>query len=150
MEIDLNIDNEPNDFRTVPPGTYLCEVAEVRPTVTQAGDPRWSLKLVVVEGEHAGTQAAWDSLVFSTRGRDRVKSVFRAFDIPNEGVVAVEPQDLHGRRALVEVRSTQYVNREGKPTLDNEVPYRGYRAAPDGAGAERSSPGVDEDAGVPF
>ena len=45
-------------------------------TSTRAGDERWSLRLVVAEGQHVGKQAAWDSLVFSTRGRARA----RAFD----------------------------------------------------------------------
>ena len=66
--------SEVTDFVTVPPGTYLCRVADVRTGTTRSGDERWGLKLVVAEGQHVGRQATWDSIVFSNRGRARATS----------------------------------------------------------------------------
>lgn len=117
----------------VPPGTYRCRVAEVRPGTTRAGDERWSLRLVVEEGEFAGKQAAWDSLVFSARGRARARLVFAALGLPARGRVQVALADLEGKQAMVTVRKAEYVSPvEGGQTVvvRNEVPYCGWEAIP--------------------
>jgi len=74
---------------TVPAGAYVCRVADVRPGTTRAGDERWSLQLVVATGPHAGILAAWDSLVFSVRGRARARYVLVALGLPAKGRVQV-------------------------------------------------------------
>ena len=131
MELDFNAAEEVTDFVTVPAGTYLCEIAEVRPTETRAGDPRWSMRLVVAEGEYIGRQAAWDSLVFSLRGRSRARIVFGVLGLPNKGIVDVKPGDLEGRRAFVEIQPAEFTHADGTTIRRNEVPYNGYRAVPD-------------------
>lgn len=132
MEINLD-DNSGRkiDFATIPAGTYLCRIAEVRPGTTRAGDERWSLRLEVAEGEHVGKQAAWDSIVFSVRGKARARMVLAALGLPAEGRVQIEPKDLEGRTALVEVRPAEYQTPSGDVVRRNEVPYDGYR--PQGA-----------------
>jgi hypothetical protein len=120
------------NYAQVPDGTYRCRVSEVRPGTTRAGDERWSLALVVVEGEHAGKLAAWDSLVFSTRGRMRARMVLVALGLPKKGRVQIEPADLAERQALVEVRTAVYTAPSGEQIRRNEVPYDGWRAAPAG------------------
>lgn len=164
MEIDFDASDRLSDFVTVPAGTYLCRVAEVRTGTTRAGDERWSMRLVVAEGQHIGKQAAWDSLVFSSRGRARARSVLQALGLPAAGKVQLEPADLEGRTALVEVRPAEYQGPSGDVVRRNEVPYDGFRAVPAvddsaatsaGAGpksrstSRRSGPAVDDDA-VPF
>lgn len=119
------------DFVSIPAGTYLCEIAEVRVGTTKAGDPRWAIRLVVAEGEFTGRHAAWDGLVFSTRGQARVRRVFGELGLPNEGRVEIEPADLQGRRALVEVGPTEFVTPAGETIRRNDVPYDGYRAVPE-------------------
>lgn len=114
---------------TVPPGTYLCQVAEVRVGTTTAGDERWSLRLVVAEGPHLGQHAAWDSLVFSTRGRARARMVLKAFGVRTDRDDHVGPTVLEQRQALVEVRAAEYLNPLGEQVCRNEVPYDGYRMA---------------------
>lgn len=128
MEINLD-DNSGReiDFIAVPAGTYLCRIAEVRPGTTRAGDERWSLRLVVAEGEHVGKQAAWDSIVFSVRGRARARMVLAALGLPSQGKVTIEPKDLEGRTAMVEVRPAEYQTPSGDVVRRNEVPYDGYR-----------------------
>lgn len=131
MEIDFDAADHTSDFVTVPAGTYFCRIAEVRAGTTRAGDDRWSLRLVVAEGEHVGKQAAWDSLVFSTRGRARARLVFAALGLPSQGRVQIEPKDLEGRNCLVQVRPAEYAAPGGETVRRNEVPYDGYRQMPE-------------------
>ena len=131
MEIDFDAADRVSDYVTVPAGTYLCRVAEVRPGQTRAGDERWSLRLVVAEGQHVGKQAAWDSLVFSVRGRARARLVFAALGLPAKGRVQIEPADLEGRHAFVQVRPSEYSSPAGDLVRRNEVPYDGYKPAVD-------------------
>ena len=133
MEIDFDAKDSVSDFISVPAGTYLCRIAEIRIGTTRAGDERWSMRLVVAEGQHVGKQAAWDSLVFSTRGRSRARLVLQALGMPTRGKVEIEPADLEGRSALVTVRPAEYESTAGNVVRRNEVPYDGYRAAEAGA-----------------
>lgn len=137
MEIDL--DSKSHDYTTIPPGRYLCQVAEVRPGITRAGDERWSLRLTVVDGPHVGKQAAWDSLVFSARGRIRARHVFAALGLPSAGKVQIEPKDVEHRKAWVEVRPATYTSPDGAQVTRNEVPYDGY-SPPDGG--DSTTPGA--------
>jgi hypothetical protein len=132
MEIDFDQKGSTSDFVTVPAGTYVCRVAEVRAGQTRAGDERWSMRLVVAAGQHVGKQAAWDSLVFSTRGRSRARTVLQALGLPSSGKVQIEPADIEGKTALVEVRPSEYEAPSGETVRRNEVPYDGFRAVPDG------------------
>jgi hypothetical protein len=132
LEIDFDADARLTDFVTIPPGDYLCRVAEVREGTTRGGDERWSFRLVVAEGSHVGKQAAWDSLVFSNRGRARARTVFAAFGLPSSGKVQVSPTDLEGRTVIVSVRPAEYQSPTGETVRRNEVPYDGYKAPPAG------------------
>lgn len=134
MEIDFDAADRVSDYVTIPAGTYACRIAEVRCGSTRGGDERWSLRLVVAEGVHVGKQAAWDSLVFSQRGRARARIVMQALGLPASGKVNIEPKDLEGRAALVEIRPSEYQNSAGEMIRRNEVPYDGYRALPESGG----------------
>lgn len=116
------------NFIDVPAGTHLCRVAEVRISTTRAGDERWALRLVIAAGEFMGRQAAWDSLVFSVRGRARARFVFAALGL--SGTKDIKATDLEGRQANVEVRPVQYLLPDGTPVSRNEVPYDGYGRVP--------------------
>jgi hypothetical protein len=126
---------DPFDYTTVPACTYVCRIDDVRPGTTRAGDERWSLRLVVADGGHAGRFAAWDSIVFSVRGRMRARAVLAALGLPKAGTVRIEPADVLGRMALVEVRPAEYAAPDGTTVRRNEVPYDGWRALPAGGGA---------------
>jgi hypothetical protein len=132
---DIDFDGNAHDFVTVPAGTYRVRVAEVRPGLTRAGDERWSLRLVVSEGPYVGKQAAWDSLVFSSRGRARARQVLGALGLPTKGRVSIEPRDVEGREARVEVRPAEYASPSGEVVRRNEVPYDGWRAIDAAEGA---------------
>ncbi len=139
MEIDFDAQDAISDFISVPAGTYLCRIAEVRTGSTRAGDERWSIRLVVSEGMHVGKQASWDSLVFSVRGRTRARLMLQAFGLPSKGKVQLQPADLEGCTALVEVRPSEYQAPSGQIVRRNEVPYDGYRSAVDGADSSRGA-----------
>ena len=153
MEFDFDAADRLNDYVTVPPGTYVCRIAEIRAGTTRAGDERWSMRLVVAEGQHVGKQAAWDSLVFSSRGRARARMVLQALGLPASGKVQIEPADLEGRTALVEVRPSEYQSPSGEVVRRNEVPYDGFRAAYDTPGASpappATAPGIGKRPAVP-
>lgn len=117
------------NYTTVPEGTYRCRIDEIRQGCTRAGDLRWSLRLIVTEGEYRGRQAAWDSLVFSTRGRARVRKVLKAFGLPGTlAQLELDPDDLQGQEAMVKVLQATYTSASGETVTRNEVPYDGYSA----------------------
>ena len=143
MEVDFEGVEEISDYVSVPAGTYLCQVAEVRTGRTKHGDERWGLRLVVAEGEDAGRYAAWDGLVFSLRGRTRLRRVFGALGLPTTGKVEVMPKDLEGRRAFVEVRPVEYANPgTGEVIRRNEVPFDGWTPIENGRGDGTARPGT--------
>ena len=117
--------SDPIDYTSVPPGTYRCRIAEVRDRETRGGDVLLALRLVVADGDVEGRTAAWDNLVFSSRGVARVRQVLRAL-----GVKLDRPGelDLVGAEALVTVRPAEYLSADGETIRRNEVPYDGYRA----------------------
>jgi len=133
VDLDFDAIEKVSDFVSVPEGSYLCEIAEVRNGVTRNDDERWSLRLVVAEGEYCGRHAAWDSLVFSTRGQVRVRLVLEALGLPTKGRVQLKSEDLMGLRAFVEVRPEEYQHPDtGNVVRRNAVPYRGYRTVQSG------------------
>ena len=79
MQFDFDKQRSLTDYVTIPAGTYLCRVEEVRAGTTRAGDERWSMKLVVagqdaVSGKAKGAlprQPAEDFCV----GHDTAKAV---------------------------------------------------------------------------
>ncbi|MCU0867869.1 MAG: hypothetical protein MUC36_29135, partial [Planctomycetes bacterium] len=82
----------------------------------------------------------WDSLVFSTRGRARARMVLQALGLPASGKVQIEPADLEGRAALVEIRPAEYQTPSGEVVRRNEVPYDGFRALRDRDDGVASTP----------
>ena len=120
----------------VPPGAYVVRIAEVRPGLTREGSERWTVRLDVAEGPHAGKFAAWDSLVFSVRGRSRARRILAALGLPKRGTVTIEPRDLEGRCAVVDVQPAEYATPGGDIVRRNEVPFDGWQPLPAGR-AER-------------
>ncbi len=136
MELDLDTSDNVTDFISVPAGTYLCSISEIREGKTRNGDARWSMRLTVAEGEFTGRFASFDSLVFSKRGLNRVRKVLAALGLPSKGRVEIEPEHLEGRKAFVEVRPSEYMSPSGDTIRQNEVPYDGYRPQVEGDGED--------------
>jgi hypothetical protein len=135
MHIDFRTIEDSESYVTVPEGTYLCRVAEVRENLAMNGSPRWSLRLEVCEGDFTGRTAGWDGLTFSERGLPRVKRVLGRLGFDVSGALDLQSSDLVGLRALV-----QFVTEEredpltGRRTVRLRVPYSGYAMAEDGSG----------------
>jgi hypothetical protein len=94
------------------------------------------MRLQVAEGEFTGRLAAWDNLVFSARGLNRVKLILKALGLPADGKIDLKPEDLADRRVFAEIRPAEYHSPEGIMTRRNEIPYDGYRAVSGSPGAD--------------
>ena len=154
MRQDFSTVPEPEtDLVTVPPGRYLCRVRQVHERRTRDGaSVQWAVVLDVAEGTHAGHLAAWDNLTFSDRGLPRVKLALRAFGFDVSGVLDLEPGEMQGRRAVVELVEQQWVNPDtGHTTRRLGVPYAGYAHATtwDGDPGAPEGPAEAEGAGGP-
>jgi len=140
MQIDLSQVDNIEDLRSVPPGEYMCRVAEVRESRSPAGHLRWGLRWEVVRGDWAGRTAAWDSLHWSERGLPRVKFALKMLGLDVESTKELAPTALNGREAVVEVRPEE---REDSVTgirrVSNRVPYAGYAPMPEEDGGKENS-----------
>jgi len=127
MQFDFSSVGDVESFVSVPEGIYDCRVAEVRSGVTRDGSVRWSLRLEVVRGEHAGRTAGWDGLNWSDRGIVRVKRVLEVLGFDVQGELEVQPEDLVDRRARVEFhRETRDDALSGRRVESLRVPWAGY------------------------
>ena len=129
MQYDFSKLTDATDLRSIPAGVYPLRVREVREGKARDGSARWSLRLEVAEGELAGRHAAWDSLTWSERGVHRVRTVLAALGFDVDGTLAVEPAELVGRCATVElVEETWEDPQRGIRRDQLTVPYRGWYA----------------------
>lgn len=129
MKLDFSTVEDAESFVSIPEGTYVCRIAEVREHLTREGAPRWGMRLEVVEGEYAGRTAAWDSLIFSERGLPRVKQVLQRFGFEVSGAIELEPQDLVDLRARAQCLLEEYEDKlTGRRQARLRVPYLGYES----------------------
>ncbi|HEX6885234.1 MAG TPA: DUF669 domain-containing protein [Planctomycetota bacterium] len=130
MKVDFSQVEDAESYVSIPEGTYLCRVAEVREGQTRELAARWGLRLEVVDGEYAGRTAAWDALIFSERGLPRVKQVLACFGFDVSGALELEPRDLLGLRARAQLQLEEFEDRlTGKRQRRLRVPYTGYEPA---------------------
>lgn len=154
MHYDFSTVQDTESFASVPEGIHPCRVAGVREGHSRDGSVQWHLRLEVVEGEHAGRTAAWDTLTWSERGVPRVKHVLEALGFDVRGEIDLEPEDLVGRRARVElVLEEREDPLRSRRVVRLRVPYLGYGADEGGAvdawGPEEGSSGHDPFEGSP-
>lgn len=124
------------DLVSVPNGTYLCAVAEVRPRTGENGAQRWMIRWVVADGPYVGRTAAWDSISFHPREVRRATLILARLGFPidsrGEWYVGLEgPSTLVGRRAYVTVYANERIDpTTGQRVISNRVPYAGVEAEP--------------------
>jgi len=129
MKLDFSTIEDAESYVSIPEGTYVCRIAEVREHSTRDGSPRWGMRLEVVDGEYAGRTAAWDSLNFSERGLPRVKQVLQRFGFDVSGAVELLPQDLVDLRARAQCLLEEYEDKlTGRRQTRLRVPYLGYES----------------------
>ncbi len=125
-------------YVSVPEGTYICQLADLRERNTRDGSPRWSYRLVVKEGEYAGRTAAWDSVAWSERGMGRVKHVLSKLGFDVSGVIEIDPDELVGKCASVKIEFEEHLDPiSGIRSVRPSVPFMGYEEA-------------DQDSSVPW
>lgn len=147
MQFDFSQLEDGESFISVPEGTYLCRVAEVREGLARDGSARWGYRLEVAEGEYAGRTAAWDAITWSDRGIHRVKRVLSALGVDTSGPVEIEAADLVGLRAFATLEPEEREDPvTGRRQIRLRVPYAGYAPErPAGDGATASGIGVAGD-----
>ncbi|HED65353.1 MAG TPA: hypothetical protein ENJ09_07340 [Planctomycetes bacterium] len=137
MQVDFSTVQDVESFVSIPEGTYLCRIAEVRTGLTREGSPRWGMRLEVAEGDFAGRTAAWDGLVWSERGLPRVKTVLGLLGYDVSGTLEIDAEDLVGRRIVAEFTTEEREDpATGRRVVRLRVPYMGYRAAEDAEASE--------------
>ncbi|MCE9593853.1 MAG: DUF669 domain-containing protein [Planctomycetes bacterium] len=130
MQFDFGSVEDFESYVSVPEGTYLCRIAEVREGLARDGSVRWGYRLEVAEGEYAGRTAAWDAVTWSDRGIHRVKRVLAAFGIDTRGSVDLEAADLVGLRAFAVLEPEEREDPvTGRRQVRLRVPYAGYTPA---------------------
>ena len=130
MNVDFSSIEDVESFLSIPEGSYLCRIAEVREALTRDGSPRWALRLEVADGDFAGRTAAWDGLVWSERGLPRVKSILAYLGFNVSGSLDVAPQDLVGRRIQAQFHTEEREDPlSGRRIVRLRVPYMGYAPA---------------------
>lgn len=129
VQVDFNQVDDAENYVSVPNGTYLCEVAEIRRRMSEDGAERWGLRWSVVDGPFAGRTAAWDSLGFEPRSLRRTKLVLQRLGIPVAGTQEISPAEVEGRRAWVTVYARERVDAaSGRRIISNRVPFAGVEA----------------------
>lgn len=127
MHIDFTEVDDVESFLSIPEGNYYCRVAEVRPGQTREGEPRWSMRLEVTQGDFAGRTAAWDSLSWSERGTRRAKYVLSRLGFEVDRPLNLEPADLVGREVVVEIIAEEWQDpSSGQRVVRPKVPFMGY------------------------
>lgn len=127
MKVDFSLIEDAESYVSIPEGTYLVRIAEIRESQTRELAPRWGLRLEVVDGEYAGRTAAWDGLVFSDRGLPRVKHVLASLGFDVTGPLDLQPKDLLGLCVRAQLQIEEFEDRlTGKRSRRLRVPYSGY------------------------
>ena len=127
MKYDYSLVDDEDSFVYVPEGVHSCRIAEVRQGLSRCGSERWSVRLEVLDGEHAGRTAAWDSLTWSERGVPRVKQVLAHLGFDVTGVLEIEPKDLVGQQADVQTTLTRWEDPvSGRRQERMSVPFSGW------------------------
>ncbi len=144
MHFDFRQVSDTQSFTSIPPGSYVCRIAEVREGLSRDGFVRWSMRLEVAEGPFAGKNAAWDSLTWSERGIPRVKKVLSSLGFDLSAPVEIDAPDLVRRCARVHLQNEEREDpATGQRTIRLRVPYAGYERLENGAfldlGAEQES-----------
>ena len=130
MNVDFSSIGDVESFLSIPEGSYLCRIAEVREALTREGSPRWALRLEVAEGDYTGRTAGWDGLVWSERGLPRVKSVLAHLGFDVGGSLDITPQDLVDRRIQAQLQTEEREDPiSGRRVVRLRVPYMGYAPA---------------------
>lgn len=127
MRFDFSSVDDVESYVSVPAGAHNVRIAEVREGRAKDGNPRWTFRLEVLDGDYAGRTAAWDSVTWSERGVFRVKKVLEAFGLDVRGELEIDSNDLVNLQARVQVAPEEREDPlSGRRQVRMRVPYLGY------------------------
>lgn len=127
-KVDFSKIDDVQDFSPLPPGKYLCRLAEIEEATTHNNDEMWKLRFQVAEGRYAG-RYIFDNLVFSEAALKRAKLICGRLGLDVSGSVDLSPDMLKGHACHVTVEVEDYEDQEGKARKRNVVPFAGYERA---------------------
>lgn len=119
--------DETQQFKVIPEGDYVAEIAKVEETKTKNVDDMWKVQFKVIEGEHTGTTIN-TFLVFNEGGYGNIKKLYKeigGFDLAKAHNCV--PSDIEGEKVIITVNIGEYTNREGVKVKNNTIPYGGFK-----------------------
>lgn len=152
--VDVTDVDEAGNYVPLPTGEYPSKIIEVEENNTNAGDPMWSLKFEVLEGDCKGRHF-FDNLVFSDnpKTRQRLKLVLKRLGYDVGKAIDVTPASMIGRAARITVMPNEYTDNDGVLKKTNKVAFAGYDYLDDtgkSSAPKTPSAGAGEDDELPF
>lgn len=135
MELNFDEIEDAQDFTPLDKGRYPMEVVECVARPTQDGSPKWVLTLQVIDSDAAAGKRVFDNIVWKGGGMKRGKLVLGRLGVDTTGTRNIEPDELVGARAMVDVEIDTYTKdlEDGSQVerQRNQVPYAGYHPMSD-------------------
>ena len=119
--------DETQQFKVIPEGDYVAEIAKVEETKTKNDDDMWKVQFKIIEGEHTGSTIN-TFLVFNEGGYGYIKKLYKeigGFDLAKAHNCV--PSDIEGEKVIITVNIGEYTNREGVKVKNNTIPYGGFK-----------------------
>ena len=119
--------DETQQFKVIPEGDYVAEIAKVEETKTKNDDDMWKVQFKIIEGEHTGSTIN-TLLVFNEGGYGNIKKLYKeigGFDLAKAHNCV--PSDIEGEKVVITVAIGEYTNREGNKVKNNSIPYGGFK-----------------------
>ena len=123
--IDFRKIDEPKEYPLLPPGKYEAEISSIQEASTQYGDEMWKLDWVILTGPHRGAFVS-DNLTFNEKGVVRVKRLCSAVGLDVSGEMNLRSLDLNRKRCLIEVKTTNFTDRNGEQKEATKVTFAGF------------------------
>lgn len=145
----INWPEVPDANSPVPEGVYRVEVDTVNVSFNINKDEMWTVGFKIVSGSYVGRKIV-DRLVWSEKAMPRVKIAMSALGIDTSGVSNVTPDDIKGKRCVLDVVVVEKIDRkpgqEPKTYHNNKVTFAGYSAID----TAHVPPPADDDEDLPF
>ena len=123
--------DETQQFKVIPEGDYVAEIAKVEETKSQKGDDMWKVQFKVIEGDQKGATVN-TFMVFNVGGYGNIKKLYKeigGFDLAKSHNCV--PSDIEGEKVIITVQIGEYTNKEGVNVKNNSIPIGGFKSIAD-------------------
>ena len=120
--------DETQQFKVIPEGDYVAEIAKVEETKSQKGDDMWKVQFKVIEGDQKGATVN-TFMVFNVGGYGNIKKLYKeigGFDLAKSHNCV--PSDIEGEKVVITVQIGEYTNKEGVKVKNNSIPFGGFKS----------------------